>query len=264
MFPSFFKVKTKIIRWHVLWGFLLFPFLLLAIFVSAVLAFIIIYGVTFLIYQDVELVDDFMNYNLVWSASVFILSSIFSLVLFWLMIGFIVQRPKLFKVILAVTVPVYTIAIVWSFFTDTSAQLSDEPLVFRGIMYVLMVISPTVLGYWLYSMIMHEDKDFDVAFGNYDLALKLYNKKKYFLAFSYLEDLAFKKKHRLSLDFLGRAYETGRGKELNRGYAHACYEAAFNLGHEESLTQINALQPSLTTEEIEASEMFSKKYLTQN
>ena len=261
MFPAFFKIKNKIILWHFLWAFLFFPFLFFAIFVSFIFAHIITGSVAFLIYRDIDVVNDFINYDLIATLSLGILTLIFTLSLFWLMIGFIVRRPKLFKVWLAVMVPFLTIVIVWMAFTDTGGQINDQPLVIRGLVNVAFSIAPALMGYWLYSMVIHEDKDFDVGAVNYSLAMILYKKQKYFWAFVYLENLAFKKKHRLSLDFLGGVYETGRGKELNRGYAFACYEAAFDLGHESSMARINALKPTLSSEEIEASEIFKKQYL---
>jgi len=259
MFPSFFKIRTKVIRWHVLWGVFLFPLIILELFISIVLVYGIVGGIAYLIFRDTSVLDN----DIYWISIVYIMTGALTLILFWISVGFIVRRPKLFKAILGITVPLYTVGIVWSFFADPHAEISSEPLLFRSFLNVAMTIAPTCLGYWLYTMVIHDDKDFDVAAGTYDLALRLHAEKKYFLAFSYFENLAFKNWHRLSLDFLGNAYENGLGKEENRGHAYACYESAFDLGHEDSGIALEGLADNLSPQEIEDYKSFKEKFLSR-
>lgn len=256
MFPSFFKVRSKVIRWHILWGFFLLPLIFLVIGCAWLVVYSSISGAAYLLVEDNSFVD-----RGVWVALIYILTGVLSYILFWSVVGFIIRRPMLFKAMLLVAVPIYTIGMVWSFFSDPNPDFNSEPIIFRGFILVMMSISPACLGYWLYAMVSHADKDFDVALINYDLGVKLHKSKKYFLAFSYIEDLAFKKKHRLSLNFLGNVYENGLGKEVNRGHAYACYDAAASLGHDVSVTRVEALKTNLTTQEIKDCEKFRQKYL---
>ena len=217
MFPSYFKIKTKVIRWHVLWGFFLLPFTAIAGFFS----WAIIYSIAAGIFIILGLDSNALDHDTWWIFSIFLLTMALTLICFWVMIGFIARRPRLFKALLLVLIPLYTGWFLWSFITDPEMQMKSEPILLRGIVTVAMLSSPSLIGYFLYSMVTHDDKDFDVAFINYDLALRLHKNQRYFLAFSYLEDLAFKKKHRLSLDFLGNVYEIGLGKEASSGIALA-------------------------------------------
>lgn len=241
MFPSYFKIKNKLIRWHLLWGFFLFPFVLIVSFP--------IFGMALdLLYESNSLLMPLAGLTI---------GIIWTLISFHFFVGFIVRRPKFFKVWLTAMVVLYTVAFIHSVLTTPLGE-SDHPLIVEVILNILFICLPVIMAWALYAMVHHGDKDFDVANLNFDLGKRLFEAQKYFLAFAYLEDLAFKKRHRLSLNLLGSAFENGVGKDKNLGIAFACYTSAWENGHEESFEAVQRLEQLLTDNDLIKSKTFKK------
>ena len=241
MFPSYYKIKNKLIRWHLLWGFFLFPFVLtvsLPIFSVAL-----------------ELSNE--GNSLLMPLAGLIIATIWTLISFHFFVGFIVRRPKFFKIWLTAMVVLYTAGFIHAALTTPLGD-SDLPLFLEIIVTILFTFSPLLMAWALYAMVQHGDKDFDVAIVNFDLGKRLFEAQKYFLAFAYLEDLAFKKRHRLSLSLLGSAFENGVGKDKNLGNAFACYTSAWENGHEESFQAVQRLEQLLTEKDVIDSKTFKK------